>query len=139
MRRGSSRLRILLPTKVSVLVIVVAMVSLRLRLCRGGFHRVDDVLVAGATAQIAVQAVTDLFLARLGIALDNLLDRHDHAGRAETALQPVLVPKGFLYGVQLAVSRQTFDGENIAAVRLHRKHGATLDRFAVDMHCASAA
>src|SRR5579863_59776 len=88
MSRGSSRRRMRLPTRVSVFVVVVAMV---LCLRRQGSHGIDDVLVAGAAAQIAFKPLADLFVAGIGIALDDLFGGHDHSGSAETALQAVLV------------------------------------------------
>ena len=36
-------------------------------------HGVDDVLVAGATAEVALEAVADLFVARIGVALEKLV------------------------------------------------------------------
>ena len=112
-------------------------------LLRRGFrrrsHRVHDVLISGAAAQVAVQAVPDLLLAGIGIALQDLLGDHDHARRTETALQSVLVPEGFLDLVQLAVGGHTFDGQDLRAVGLDREHGAALDGLAVQLHGASAA
>src|SRR5687768_8291412 len=50
-----------------------------------------DVLVAGATAVVALDRVSDLVVARLGVALEEVGRNHDHAGGAEAALQPVLL------------------------------------------------
>src|SRR5579871_5259656 len=102
MSRGSSRRRRRWPTNAFVLVVVVAMFP---PLCfrRGGLYRVHDVLVTRATAQIAVQAMADLFFRRVRIPVDDLFRRHDHARGAESALQAVLIPESFLHGMQLAV------------------------------------
>src|SRR6266446_1310669 len=97
-RRGSSRRRIRFPTRVSGLAVVVA-IGLRSCLC-GRSHRVDDVLIPGAAAKISLQTVPDFFVGRPRIAVENLLRRHDHAGRAEAALQSVLVPEGLLHRVE---------------------------------------
>src|ERR1700733_376292 len=124
-----------LPTRSSVFVVVVAILCLR----RQRSNRVYDVLVAGAAAQITVETCPDLFVAGAGIALDDLFGGHDHAGRTKPALQAVLVPKGFLHGIQLVAGRDSFDGQHLRAVRLHCEHGAALDGFSVDVHGASAA
>src|SRR6266851_8834386 len=88
MRRGSSLRRMLLPTRVSVLVMVVAMIALlRSGFRRASLHRIHNVLIAGAAAQIAFEAVADLFLGGLRIALQQLVRGHDHARCTETALQ----------------------------------------------------
>ena len=75
----------------------------------------------------------------IGIALEQLLDCHDHAGRTEAALQAMLVPEGFLDRVQIAVCGESFNGEDVAAVRLDGEHGAGFDRLAVHHDGAGAA
>src|SRR5438128_1878144 len=41
--------------------------------------------------------------------------------------------------VQVTVLGESFDGEDLASISLHREHGAGFDGFAVHGHCASAA
>src|SRR5260370_1844352 len=102
MRRGSSRRLMRLPVSFSVFVMVgVAMLCPCLR--RRGLHRVDDVLIAGAAANVAFDAMTDLVFRWIGIALDDLFGSHDHAGSAEAALGSVLAPEGVLHGIEAAV------------------------------------
>ena len=81
----------------------------------------------------------DLFVRRRGIVLQQLVRRHDHPGRAETALQPVLVPEGFLDRMQRAVAAQPFDGRNRAAVGLDGETGARPDGDSVEEDRARAA
>src|ERR1035438_9516275 len=97
MRRGSSLRRMRLPTRSSVLVMVVA-IGLRSSLEGGFLDRVDDVLVARAAAEIAFQTVADFFLGGARVALQQLTGSHDHAGRTKAALEAVLVPEGLLHG-----------------------------------------
>src|SRR5215471_5521594 len=99
----------------------------------------DDVLIAGAAAQIALQAVPDLLFGGLGLALEQLAGSQDHAGRAEAALKAVFLPEGFLHRMQLAVLSQAFDGHDGGAVGLHGQDRAGLDRVAVHQHRAGAA
>ena len=49
---------------------------------RGLLHRLDDVVVAGAPAEIAFQSGPDLGLARAGIPRQDLAGGEDHPGRA---------------------------------------------------------
>ena len=105
----------------------------------GGFHCVDDVLVSRAATDVALEPMTNLVFGGGRIAIEDLLRRHDHAGRAESALEAVLVPERFLHGIELAVARETFHGDDIRALRLHGKHGAALDGLAVQLHGARAA
>src|SRR5580700_11971844 len=55
----------------------------------GEQHRLDDVLVAGAAAEVAVEAGSHLGLVQPLAALDEIQRAHDHAGRAEAALKRV--------------------------------------------------
>src|SRR5262249_21042642 len=67
-----------------------------------GRDRLDDVVIAGAAAQIAVELVADGLLVELvALAAHDVERRHDHAGGAEAALQPVILAEGFLHGMEL--------------------------------------
>src|SRR6185437_3923248 len=121
------------------LAVVVTFLSLRPELFGGPEHRFDDVLVAGAAAQIAGQRPPHVFLGRVRVAVEQVLGGQHHAWRAEAALQPVLLLEPLLDRVQLARARQALHGRDLAAVDLHREHRAGLDRPAVDQHRAGAA
>src|SRR5689334_7642345 len=114
MSRGSSRRRMLLPTRVSGLVIVVAI--LRTRLCRGSLHRVDDVLVTGAAAQVAFESVANFLFGGVGVVGEQLPGAQNHAGRTEAALQSVLVPECFLDRIEAAICREPFDGQDFSSI-----------------------
>mgnify|MGYP001196255738 CR=1 FL=1 len=103
------------------------------------FDGADDVVIAGAAAVVALDAVADLVIRRIGIALQQLPRGQDHAGRAETALEPVLLVKAVLDGVELAVWRQTFDSGYLGAVGLDRQQRARLHGATVEDHRAGAA
>src|SRR5215469_7629409 len=65
---------------------------------------------------------------------------HDHAGRAEAALQAVHHAKAFLQRRQRAVGiGHAFDGGDLAAIGLHGEHGAGFHRHAVDIDGAGTA
>src|SRR5207244_3642103 len=100
---------------------------------------IDDVLIAGAPAEISGDALADLALRRLRVIGQQVDGRHDHPGRAVAALETVLFPEALLHRVQLAVAREPFDGRDGAAVGLHREHRARFRAPAVDEHRARAA
>src|SRR5450830_835773 len=103
-------------------------------------HRFDDVVVAGAAADIALQLVPDGVLVELAaVAIDDIDCRHDHARRAVAALQPVIIAEGGLHRVQLVALRDALDGGDIGAIGLPDQHGAGFDRAAVDMDDTGAA
>src|SRR5215470_5393418 len=86
------------------------MASRSLRRARAGLHGLHDVLISGATADVAFEPVTDRVLARLRIVLQKIGGAHDHSGRAEAALKPVALTKCFLHRSELAVFLEAFDG-----------------------------
>ena len=61
-------------------------------------------------------------------------------GRAEAALQGVVLAERLLHRVQLVGALgQALDGEHLRALGLDRQHGAGLHRLAVDVDDAGAA
>src|SRR5258708_15129099 len=106
---------------------------------RRGLHRLDDVHVAGAAAQVAFQASADLVLGRVWILLQEIRRGHDEAGRAVAALEAVLVPESLLQRVQLPVLGHALDCGELLAFGLDGEHGAALDGFSVHQDRASPA
>src|SRR5947208_11545090 len=104
-----------------------------------GFNRADDVVVAGATADVAGKLAANFAFARLWMLFEQLTDAHDHAGRAEAALQRVMVLKGRLNRMQAAGRRETLDGGDRRTVRHDGEHRAGFDGMAVDIDRTGAA
>src|SRR6185369_14592771 len=63
---------------------------------------VDDVLVAGAAAEVPRDRPPDVVVGGMRVVLQEGRRRQHHARRAEPALQAVLLLEAFLDGVQLA-------------------------------------
>ena len=101
----------------------------------------NDVLVAGAAAEIAFELFADHVVAEIvALAMDQVDRGHDHAGRAEAALQAVVLAERLLHRMQgRAVGGQALDGPDLMPVSHDRQRGAGLDRLAVEMHDAGAA
>src|SRR5207344_3108617 len=78
-------------------------------------------------------------LGGLGVVLEQRRRRHDHARRAEAALQAVLFPESLLQRVELAVGREAFDCRDLRAVGLHGEDRAGFRAAAVDVDRARAA
>src|SRR5437870_9876088 len=74
-----------------------------------GLDGLDDVLVAGAAAEVALEGPADLLLARRRVVLEQAHRREHHPGCAVAALQRVLLVEGLLHGVELAVRGETLD------------------------------
>src|SRR6185312_5004234 len=109
-------------------------------LARALGDRLDDVVVAGAAANVAFESVTDRRLVEIRTFPIDEVDRgHDHSRRAEAALQTVIVLEGLLHRVQLAALSEALDCGHLRAVAARRQHRACLDRAAVDMDDTGAA
>src|SRR4029079_17967279 len=67
----------------------------RPRLC-GAFHGVDDRLVTGAAAVVAGEMRANLLAVRRLVLPQQVLRRHQHAGRAEATLQRIAITEGGL-------------------------------------------
>src|SRR6266498_3671645 len=106
---------------------------------RRALDRLDDVVIAGAAAQVPLEPEADLLLAGAGAAFDQADRRHDHPWGAVAALQRVVLAEGLLHGVQVAVAGQALDRQDLAAVGLDREHRAGLDGLSVHEHRAGAA
>src|SRR5258708_5318426 len=135
MSRGSSRRLMAEPRIRDAMAASSSGLHLRGRFANGG----HDVLVTGAAAEGAFNAVAHVLFARIWIALEQIAGGHDHPRRAVAALQAVFVPEGLLHDVQLAVRGQAFDGRHLRAVGLDGEDGARLDGLAVDEDRAGAA
>src|SRR5690242_4271473 len=86
----------------------------------------DDVLIAGAAAEITLQLLADDLIGEVVPLAVNEVDRgHDHAGRAEAALQTMMLAKRFLHRMQRrTVRRQALDGLDLVAVSHDSKRSA---------------
>jgi hypothetical protein len=109
------------------------------RLGSGGTDGRYNVLISGAPAKIAFQPMSNFVVAGVGIALNQLSRRHNHAGGAEAALKAMLLPEALLDGVQITILRHTFDSDDFAAVTLDRKQGARFYRQSIYRNGAGAA
>ena len=106
----------------------------------GERDRIDDLLVAGAAAQVAADRLADLLLGRPRVGVEQRLRRDQHARRAVAALQRVRLAEAVLQHAQRAVGlRQALDRGDAVAVRLHREHQAGAHRLAVEHDRARAA
>src|SRR5262249_6655794 len=111
---------------------VIASPALLGRLLRGPPHgagarrdRFHDVVVAGAAAEIAFELFANGALIELVAEPVDHVDRgHDHAGGAESALQPMVLAERLLHRMQLFPVCEAFDGQHAGTLGLHRQHGA---------------
>src|SRR3972149_5861891 len=96
MRRGSSFRFIRCPTHLAF----VAMAPLALppawfHLAGCGLNGVDDVLVAGAAAEVAGDGAADFGFARVGVSREQRRPGENHSRRAVAALEAEPLPEPF--------------------------------------------
>ena len=72
--------------------------------------RIDDVLIAGAAADIVVEPRPDRVPVGIGVLAQQLGHQHQHPRRAVTALQPVLLPEAALQRAQIIHAAKRLDG-----------------------------
>ena len=105
-----------------------------------GHDGVDDALVPGAPAHVALEPLAHLLLGGGGVLPHQAHRAHQHPGGAVAALQAVVFVEGLLHGVQGAVrAGEALHGVDAGAVRLDRKGEARQARRAVEMHRAATA
>ena len=104
----------------------------------GGADAVDCVLdraIARAAAQVALQRmrqIRPLLIIERG-------NRHDHAGRAKSALKRLRVEKGLLHRMQSTAARQSLDRDDLASGGAEGRHQAGMHRHPVEPDRAGAA
>jgi hypothetical protein len=81
----------------------------------------DDVDVAGATAQVAGNRVSDFVIGRIGVLTKEGVSSHKHSWSTVTTLQSMLLKEAFLERMQFAVLFETFDSGYVSAIGLHRE------------------
>src|SRR6266403_5273883 len=79
---------------------------------RGKPDRVENLLVAGAAAQVSGQAIADLLIGWIGKSLQELARRQDHSWRADSALRAARFRERLLHRVQLSIFGQAFHGHD---------------------------
>src|SRR5687767_5536348 len=98
-----------------------------------------DVDVAGAAAEVAGDRMSDLVVSGVGVLAEKDVTSHQHSGCTEAALQAMLLVEPVLKWIQFSVLFETFDCQDVSAIRLHGERGARLDRAPVHYDRARAA
>lgn len=100
---------------------------------------IDDLHVAGASAEIPCDRLFDIVARRIRINVEQRSRGDQHSGRADSALRAAAFQKSLLKRIEPPISREAFDGENSRAIDLTNRNEAGVDHFAVDYHRARAA
>src|SRR5262249_43878799 len=130
------------PTSADVLCITLSLRGPQVwfrHLLGGILNRADNILIAGAPAEIAGDAPADVLVARTRVLFKQCVGGKQHPRRAESTLQPMLLLKAFLQRMELAVLHEAFHGEDLAAIGLDSKDRARFYRLAIKDYRTSTA
>lgn len=106
---------------------------------RGHLDRIDNLLVAGATAQIAVDRRLDLVTGGVDIGLEEGGADDEESRRAESALAASGLGEALLNRMQMMAIRQTLDRGDRSVFSLASKAQARQSRLTIDLDRAAAA
>src|SRR4051812_43200703 len=103
-------------------------------------QRRHDAGVSRTPADVSAQHLAQLLFGRFRIAREEIAERHENAGRAEPALQRVMVLERLLQLVEFAVlTGKRLDGLHVAALGLHGQRETGAPCGAIDLYLAAAA
>src|SRR5260370_26524764 len=123
----------------SLLVSLIARGRLSVHFAGGVLNRLDYVLIASAPAEVPLESMADLVIARIRVPAQDLGAGHYHAGREVSALQAVMFPESLLHRMKLAVPGEAFYSGNLGAISLNRQDCARLYCLAAQRHGARTA
>ena len=108
----------------------------RSRIPRQVLNRLHNFLVTTTAAKVPRQVIPDLLLRGMWNFVEQGLGRKNKAGSAVAALQRAEFHEGFLKRMQRILTAQSFDGQNLAAVRIYCQHRARTHRLAIEQQRA---
>jgi len=77
------------------------------------FDCCQDLFVRSTTAQVPGEIIARLFFGGVRVSDEKSFYCHDHPGGAKAALEGLVLEKGLLHGVEIAVLRQAFDRRDV--------------------------
>src|SRR5262245_48487444 len=101
-------------------------------------HGLDDVLIAGAAAEIGREKIENVIIRQVGIRFQRVHRQHQETRRTEPALKRVMFDERALYRMQPVAVGETFDRADALALGLDREHQAGPYRLVVEDHRARA-
>ena len=98
---------------------------------RCGFHRFNDLFVAGTTAQISGKGFFDLFSVRVWNGIQKGFCGHEHPGSAKPALNRAVMFKFLLKGMRAVNPFKTLHGGNLLSVGANRRNQTGIYGFSI--------
>src|SRR4051794_40859746 len=111
----------------------------RLKRLGGGFDRLNDLVIARATTEVAGHPLFDLLLGGSRCLSEQGVRGEHLARRADAALKATLLDEGFLNGVEVFAVGEALDGQDRSTVVLDRERQASAEHLTIDNDGAGAA
>jgi hypothetical protein len=105
---------------------------------RGHLDRIDNLLVAGATAEIAINRRLNLVTGGIDIGFEESGADDEESRRAEAALATAGLGEALLNRMQMMAIGQTLDRGDRRAFSLSGKAETRQARLSIDLDCAAA-
>src|SRR6266849_2305717 len=105
----------------------------------GSKYRANDLVVAGAAAQVAGEPIAHFGFGRIGAAVEQRLGGDQDPRRADAALRSIEFEETALQRMQFIALRHALDGFDLLAVGFDREDQARTDHGSVDHDGARAA
>ena len=119
---------------------MVTLFTLRIRLAlHAGLNRIEYSGVTRTAAKVSVEPDLDFFQARARVTAQKRRCRHQHPGRAITALQCAVFEKLPLQLAQLALVAQAFHSRDLFTLASRRQNYAAVHSHSVQQDGAGAA
>jgi len=99
---------------------------------------VHNVLITGASAQVAFDPLANLGFSRPIVSFEQLSRRHDHSGGAKSTLKPVAFPEAFLNGMEFVVFSKALDRLDFRSIRLNGQNRTRFNCLAIHHDRAGA-
>ena len=110
-----------------------------MKLLGGLLNGLDDLVVAGAAAEIVGEEEADALFRGVRLIVEKLFGGDDEAGGADAALEGGVFEERLLQGVEFAVAGDAFDGGDAATFGFDSEDQAGGDDVAVENDSAGAA
>ena len=104
-----------------------------------GLHRLQNIHIAAAAAQISGQIMANCIIIRIGVFGQQSHRRQDEPRRAIGALKGGVIEIGLLYRMELTLLGQTFNGSNFFTCGLYGQNQTTTHRPAIQQNGAGPA
>src|SRR4051812_16643040 len=88
---------------------------------RGLADRINNLAIAGATADVSAEPIADRLVIGVGMTREQSNDGQDHPGGTEATLERACCEEGGLDAVQYAIEAEALDRHDRAAIDRERK------------------